>query len=62
MAHNDMTIADVLKDPLIRQMMRADRIKLSAMKNLLEDAAQRQRNTKQSRHSLTAPHGIHAAL
>lgn len=39
MVHGEMTIADVLKDPLIRQMMRADRVSLKEMKRLIQDAA-----------------------
>lgn len=35
MAHEDMTIAEVLKDPLIRQMMRADGVSLREMEELL---------------------------
>ncbi|MBB3285733.1 MULTISPECIES: hypothetical protein [unclassified Rhizobium] len=42
MTHRDLTIAEVLKDPLIRQVMRADRISVSRMENLLHDAARRQ--------------------
>lgn len=38
MPHDEMTIADILKDPLIRQMMRADRVSLREMRNLLRDA------------------------
>jgi hypothetical protein len=42
MAQNDLTISEVLKDPLIRTMMRADRISVKAMKSLLSDAASKQ--------------------
>ncbi|KAA1177348.1 hypothetical protein FP026_24510 [Rhizobium tropici] len=42
MTHRDLTIAEVLKDPLIRQVMRADHISVSKMENLLHDAARRQ--------------------
>lgn len=38
MPRDEMTIADVLKDPLIRQMMRADRVSLRELKKLLLDA------------------------
>ncbi|RCW87876.1 hypothetical protein C7476_101645 [Phyllobacterium bourgognense] len=47
MAYDDMTIADVLRDPLIRQMMRADGVTLRVMEKLLRDAvfkARRHRN------------------
>ena len=39
MTDDEMTIAEVLKDPLIRQMMRADRVSLREMKELLREAA-----------------------
>ncbi|AYG68804.1 MULTISPECIES: hypothetical protein [unclassified Rhizobium] len=42
MIHRDLTIAEVLKDPLIRQVMRADHISVSRMADLLQDAARRQ--------------------
>ena len=42
MTQRDLTIAEVLKDPLIRQVMRADRISVTRMAELLQDAARRQ--------------------
>jgi hypothetical protein len=42
MTQRDLTIAEVLKDPLIRQVMRADRISVTGMASLLQDAARRQ--------------------
>jgi hypothetical protein len=42
MTQRDLTIAEVLKDPLIRQVMRADRISVTRMANLLQEAARRQ--------------------
>lgn len=39
MAFDEMTAADALRDPLIRQMMRADGITLREMEKLLRDAA-----------------------
>jgi hypothetical protein len=50
MVHGEMTIADVLKDPLIRQMMRADRVSLKEMKRLLQNAA-RTRKGREVRQS-----------
>ncbi len=35
----DMTMSEVLKDPLIRQMLRADNMSLGAFAELLESAA-----------------------
>ncbi|ENN85650.1 hypothetical protein RHSP_05531 [Rhizobium freirei PRF 81] len=43
MTQRDLTITEVLKDPLIRQIMRADRISVTGMAALLQDAARRQR-------------------
>jgi hypothetical protein len=39
MVQGEMTIAEVLKDPLIRQVMRADRVSLQDMRHLLQYAA-----------------------
>jgi len=47
MTHRDLTIAQVLKDPLIRQVMRADHISVAGMANLLQDAARRQQRVQQ---------------
>lgn len=49
MTHRDLTIAEVLKDPLIRQIMKADRISIAGMTNLLKDAAQKQQRALASR-------------
>jgi hypothetical protein len=49
MTHDEMTIAEVLKDPLIRQMMRADRVSLREMKKLLREAEGGQRLLKKIR-------------
>lgn len=62
MTHKEMTIADVLNDPLIRQMMRADRVSLSEMENLLQEVARHQRITKQSRPSLKAAYSLRGIL
>lgn len=43
MANDEMTIADVLRDPLIRQMMRADGVTLREMEKLLRNAASKAR-------------------
>jgi hypothetical protein len=44
MAYDEMTIADVLRDPLIRQMMRADGVTLREMEKLLRDAVSKVRH------------------
>ena len=62
MTHRDMTIADILKDPLIRQMMRADRMSLSGMRALLQDAARRQKSARQARPPLDVPDGLRDIL
>lgn len=41
MSRNDMTMSEVLRDPLIRLMLRADGISLGAFAELLEAAARR---------------------
>jgi len=43
MPHEDLTIAHVLKDPLIGLMMRADHVSAKTMKALLAHAAHKQR-------------------
>ena len=40
----DLTINEVLTDPLILQMMQADRVSISGMHALLEDAARKQQS------------------
>ncbi|MCJ9720095.1 hypothetical protein MOV66_02405 [Agrobacterium sp. SHOUNA12C] len=35
----DMTMSEVLKDPLVRQMLRADKVSLGTFAKLLENAA-----------------------
>lgn len=54
MTHRDLTIAQVLKDPLIRQVMCADHISVAGMANLLQDAARRQQRAQ----SLNLPAGL----
>ncbi|GAA3108152.1 hypothetical protein GCM10010520_60950 [Rhizobium viscosum] len=39
---NEMTTSDMLRDPLIRQMLRADRISLASFATLLDTASRRQ--------------------
>lgn len=45
MANSEMTIAEVLNDSLIRQMMGADRVSLKEMRKLLQDASLRVEKT-----------------
>jgi len=42
MTHDEMTIADILDDPLIRQLMQADGVSVEQMERLLVEAAQAQ--------------------
>lgn len=44
MAVSEFTVAQVLRDPLIRQMLMADKIALSDFAALLREAACRSRN------------------
>ncbi|HEY0123432.1 MAG TPA: hypothetical protein VGC14_17055 [Rhizobium sp.] len=46
MTHKELTITDVLNDPLIRQVMRADRVSLVGMTSLLQDAAHKLKSAK----------------
>lgn len=39
---NEMTASEMLRDPLIRQMLRADRISLASFATLLDTASRRQ--------------------
>ena len=39
MQNNEMTMSEVLRDPMIRQMLRADRVSLSEFAKLLEKTA-----------------------
>jgi hypothetical protein len=57
MTYKEMTITDVLKDPLIRQMMRADNVSLSEMKKLLLNAALKQRNKELPPRNLISSQG-----
>lgn len=41
MRHQDTTAAEVLRDPLIRQVMRADGVRVEQLEELLLDAARR---------------------
>ncbi len=39
MQNNEMTMSEALRDPMIRQMLRADRVSLSDFAKLLEKTA-----------------------
>ncbi|OLP53426.1 hypothetical protein BJF92_01345 [Rhizobium rhizosphaerae] len=45
-AHDDLTLNDVLTDPMIRMMMRADGVTTSEMKTLLYSAASAMRSAQ----------------
>lgn len=45
-----MSIDEVLSDPLIRQVMQADRVSLSDMQALLQEVARKQREAQKPRH------------
>lgn len=57
MTSEDMKIAEVLRDPLIRQTMSADGVSVHAMNDLLRDAARRQISNR-PRHSLDATQAL----
>lgn len=46
MSDAEMTITEVLQDPMIRLMMRADGVSLQALKTLLTDAALARNETR----------------
>lgn len=46
MTEREMTMAEILKDSLIRQMMRADGVSLRQMRQLLRDAARARTNER----------------
>jgi hypothetical protein len=48
--NNEMTMSEVLQDPMIRQMLRADRVSLSEFAKLLEKTA-RARNAVSAQQS-----------
>lgn len=51
----DMSISDMLHDPLIRQVLRADGVSLSVFADLMEDAArQRAESLKMEREQIPA--------
>ena len=54
MAIHEMTIADTLRDPLIRQVMKADGVSLQDMEKLLRDTAARARRHREV-EALQAP-------
>lgn len=58
----DLTINEVLSDPLILQMMQADRVSVPLMQDLLQDAARKQESGRMQ--LLRRPHlsAIGAAL
>lgn len=49
MIRDEMTIAEVLKDPLIRKVMRADRVSVNEMRHFLQDAARIRETDMQTR-------------
>lgn len=51
MTHKELTIADVLNDPLIRQLMNADRISHAGMAALLHEAARKLKAVAGSRNA-----------
>ena len=52
----DMTMPEVLSDPLIRQLMRADRVSLHAFTTLLREAAERAEEQAERKVAIAGPH------
>ncbi|MBB4568181.1 hypothetical protein [Rhizobium leucaenae] len=50
MQNNEMTMSEVLRDPMIRQMLRADRVSLSDFARLLK-------KTARARHAASVEEG-----
>ncbi|KAA3521759.1 hypothetical protein DXM29_23835 [Agrobacterium tumefaciens] len=57
MFNGDLTIEDVLSDPLIRQLMHADRVSSPQLRQLLHDARERYRAAGQYDRPTPAPAG-----
>lgn len=56
---DDMTMTEVLRDPMIRQMLRADGVSLTDFAVLLDDAAKRRVSmAHQKALAIPAPHVI----
>lgn len=55
MTNSEMTMSEVLLDPMIRQMLRADRVSLSEFAKLLE-------KTARARHAVSGEQGAMAVL
>ncbi|WFU08506.1 hypothetical protein QA646_14560 [Rhizobium sp. CB3090] len=51
MQNNEMTMSEVLRDPMIRQMLRADRVSLSDFAMLLK-------KTARARHAASATESV----
>jgi hypothetical protein len=55
----DMTMAEMLRDPIIRLMLRADGISLSDFASMMDDAARQTRKpARQAKLAIPAPHII----
>jgi hypothetical protein len=54
MNHSAQTLAGILRDPLVRQVMRADRVSLSEFAQLLQDASNRESRSRTTR-SISLP-------
>jgi hypothetical protein len=55
----DMTMSEMLRDPMIRQMLRADGVSLSDFAVMLDDAARlSNKNACDSKLAIPAPHII----
>ncbi|MFT4181065.1 MAG: hypothetical protein QM636_04005 [Rhizobium sp.] len=62
MTHKELTVADVLNDPLIRQLMKADRISHAGMAALLQEAARKLKAAGELRNAPEVNIGSNAAM
>ncbi|NKJ06256.1 MULTISPECIES: hypothetical protein [Rhizobium] len=60
MQNSEMTMSEVLRDPVIRQMLRADRVSLSEFAKLLEKTARARNAVSRERGAIALIEGSSA--
>ncbi|NKJ38220.1 hypothetical protein [Rhizobium sp. SG570] len=60
MQNSEMTMSEVLRDPVIRQMLRADRVSLSEFAKLLEKTARARNEVSRERGAIALIEGSSA--
>jgi len=58
--NSEMTMSEVLRDPVIRQMLRADRVSLSEFAKLLEKTARARNEVSRERGAIALIEGSSA--